>query len=287
MKTKHLLLVCMAAAFVACHNEDITLHSGENYSDKYAILYNGQSPYLDWYLGNKETFVSYIYRDYPTDTIGKQRVSVARTENNTIHMNENVDIRLHDDYNLVREHDSTYLVLTRSAWINQGTAIQYTDTFSVPTASPIDLISPQINTCTYLPLCYYDNFILEWSVEAEENPNGVVIIAEWNGCTMHNPAEPVEWANIDIVKDKGSAVLSTNLFEKMPNEALVNLWLIRGNLITEGEKSASTITTLQELSEVDMSETLHMHPECLMDLQPFMLGSGAVTTFSFFLIKEL
>lgn len=286
MKTKFFLLVMMAAALVACQHEDVKPNSGENHSDKYAILYNGQSPYLDWYFGNKETFVSYIYRDYPTDTIGKLREKVARTEDNTIHLNADVDIRLHDVYSIHREHDSTYLVLTRSAWINQGTAIQYADSFSVSTMSPIDLIRPHIDSCTYLPMCYYDNFVVEWNAD-QDNQNGVVIIAEWNGCTMHQPAESLSWANVDIVKDDGLAVLNTDLFEKMPNQALVNLWLIRGNLTTLGDKSASTLATLQELSEVDLSETLHAHPELLIDLQPFMLGSGAVTTFSFFLIKEL
>ena len=278
----------MAAAFVACQNEDVNMghKSGETGSSKYEILFNSQSPYLDWYFGNKETFVLYTYRDYPTETVGKQRVTVARTEDNTITLNANVEIRLHDDYSLFRSHDTTFLALTRSAWINQGTAIQYADTFDVTSASPIDLIRPHIDTCTYLPSCYYNNFVVEWNPD-QENQNGVVIIAEWNGCTMHQPAEPVSWANIDIVPDNGLATLSTGLFNKMPDQALVNLWLIRGNLTTQGEKPASTLAMLQKMSESDVSETLHLNPGMLVDLQPFMLGSGAVTTFSFFLIRDM
>ena len=284
MKTKTLLLLSVLA-FAACQKDELN-QIEENESPKYAILYNGNSPYLDWYYTNNEAFVTYFLRDYPNNPKGGLREKVTRAEDHTISVNKNVNIRIHDEYKFSEEDNTTFLYPTRTADINGTKSVQYIDQFNIPSASPIEIIRPQVDNCNPIPMCYYDNFEIEWNGD-KTNHNGVVIIAEWNGCTMHKPAEPTSWANIDIVKDSGLATLNTALFDKMPDKALVNLWLIRGNLLTFGDQDGTFIKHIQELSPGGIMESLSQQPKQLLDLQPFMLGSAAVSTFSFFLIRDL
>ena len=141
-------------------------------------------------------------------------------------------------------------------------------------------------------MCYYDGFKVNWTGDFT-NDNGVIVIAEWNGVTMYDPAQDVSIINVDIVEDTGEAILNTHLFDEMPDEALVNLWLIKGNLLTitgvdinSGEHNITLEDAAQLPPEV-LDELLSSSSEALLQLQPFMFGTGAVTGFSFFLIREL
>ena len=284
MKTKIFFLLLMAV-LVACQKEEPTSNSGGKNSSGYTILYKQNSPYLEWFLGNEESFVSYILRDYPINEKGEYHKRVKGNEDNTITLNNNVSICIHDDYTFANDSDQTGLSLTRKATINQVRELNLDSTFVVPSATPITLIRPQVDRNHAIPMCYYKDFEIEWNGD-ETNNNGVVIIAEWNGGYMRKEPELTTYACVDIVEDKGITVLKTELFDKIPDEALVNLWLIRGNLVSYGQKGTLDMNELAKHSQDEIAEQLNRHPEWLLQIQPFILGSGAVTTFSFFLIKE-
>lgn len=302
MKTKKSMLLFIVAllTLVACNptepNDDSKNKKGQNVN----MLFKGNSPYLDWYLGNQESFVAYNLKKYPQDIKGQRYVTVRETEDNTIELKDNLKFLLHDEYSLKEEGEKNILQLTRTAKLlkenqnapkkviaeNEVDLIQQTYTYSINTITPISLIAPEINNCNPIPLCYYDNFDIRWN-EDNTNSNGIVIIAEWNGSTLSGPAQNVSIANVDIVDDTGSAILNTDLFSDMPDEALVNLWLIRGNLITINGEGEISLTELLNNSPGMIEELLASNPDLLLQLQPFMFGTGAVTTFSFFLIREL
>lgn len=296
MKAKTLLLLPLIA-LVACSSND---PSGQNARSKYNILFKGESPYLQWFLNDTESFISYSIRTYPSDLKGQQLENIRGAEDNTITLKDGLKITLHDDYSLKNENDSTVLYLTRTAKLlrdqqnapqrvkadgDLGNIIQNEYTYQIPIPEPIDLYSPEIDHCNPFPYCYYENFILSWNADIH-NDAGVVIISEWNGCTLEGSPQNISIANVDLVPDNGETVLHTDLFQGMPDEALVNLYLIRGNLTTiTGDGS---ITLSEALQHPDEFETLlQEQPDLLIELQPFMLGSGAISTFSFFLIRNL
>lgn len=310
MKKKSFILIALAIVLAACNANEPNKTNNDNSisSMVYNVIFKGKSPYLDWLYTDMESFVSYTVKSYPQDTIGHTYSKVTRAEDNTLTLSEDKKIRIHDEYFFKEEGDKTTIQLTRTANLvgkdnkvpqrktvlgkqgsmaSEGAPITHTYVYEIRTAQPIELIRPEIDLCNVMPLCYYENFEIEWN-EDYDNPNGVVIIAQWNGPTIYGPAQNTSVTNVDIVEDTGIAVLNTDLFEGMPDEALVSLWLIRGNLLTiiEDEIPVSIEDLAQESPEV-LEELLANNPELLIQLQPFMFGTGAVASFSFFLIRNL
>ena len=298
MKKELFIFSLVSALFLmaACNQTEPT----DKKTSPMNILFKGQSPYLDWYLSDTEAFISYSARMYPTDTIGQSYERVRGAGDNTITLQNGTKVSLHDEYTLKNNGAETTLLLTRKASFLRNTSnmpprkqIREDDfdfsqdySYTIQTATPINLIRPQVDNCNPIPLCYYDNFIIEWNGDAANN-NGVVVIAEWTGCTMHGHPQSIYLANATLVDDTGLATLDTDLFEGIPDEASVDLWLIRGNINTMTEEGVVSLGEILESSPDRLEDIIAENPELLVQLQPFMLGSGAVTHFSFFLIREL
>lgn len=139
-------------------------------------------------------------------------------------------------------------------------------------------------------MCYYDEMEIAWNPDIN-NSNGVMIIAEWNGVTMNGTSSETETIiGIDFVEDNGVTTLDNAIFEGMPDEALVNLWLIRANVVTVEEIGAGYINDIIQWGMEDpdlVAELLEDEPELLTDLQTMTVATGAVALLSFYLIREL
>jgi len=301
MKTNLLFLLPFVILVACTQNAPEDKVVDQQSESKVSIIYKGESPYLDWYLSGKESFASCILKMFPEDTIGKQYDRVLRAEDNTITLKNDARLKIHDDYTLENDGQLTELQLTRSCCILRDgqnaprkmksvlpdTITYYSNsyTYTIQSATPINIIRPAIDNCNPIPLCYYDNFIVEWNSDTQ-NQNGVVVVAEWNGATISQSPQNISIASVDIVDDTGIAALDTAIFRNMPDEALVNLWLIRGNLITIDGGEVTLEKVLESYPE-DIEKLLMYNPEFFLQLQPFMFGSGAIATFSFFLIRNL
>ncbi len=80
------------------------------------------------------------------------------------------------------------------------------------------------------------------------------------------------------------------IFEGMPDEALVNLWLLRANIVTVEEIGVGYIDDVIQWGMEDpdlVAELLEDEPELLTDLQTMTVATGAVALLSFYLIREL
>lgn len=305
MKAKNLFLLSFII-LTACSSNEPKSNSSHSNDLKYNLLFKGSSPYIDWYSSDTESFVSFSFRDYPNDKTERYYEQVRGVEDNTITLKNDIKICLHDDYQLKEDKQTTTLQLTRNIKILQDKTEQnspyklpamqkddpfdmsQTYSFTIQSATPINFIRPLIDDCNPIPMCFYDNFEIEWNGDLT-NENGVVIIAEWNGCSMYDAPVSTSLANVDLVEDTGSTILNTDLFEGIPDEALVNIWFIRGNLITiNGEgNDVLSLNEVLENSPENFEASLAENPGLLLQLQPFMFGSGAVAGFSFYLIREL
>ncbi len=305
MKTKLLFLLAMVS-LIACNPNAPEKGSKNPITSQYNIVYKGNSPYLDWFFSDQEAFMSISCLIHPQDREQKHLERVRRAEDNTITLEDGTKILLHDDYKLEDKGDSTTLNLTRTASVisessngpkrikaNYDFSGSYNYSYSIHTMEPMYIIKPAICDTNPIPECYYDNFIVQWPGDlANINDNGVVVVAEWHGVTMYEPSQDVFVANVDIVEDSGQAVLNPDLFDNIPNEALVTLWLIRGTAITIHAETANGETEILLRDALNgppefFEELVSSNPDILLNLQPFMLGSGAVTAFSFFLIRDL
>ncbi|MDR2065196.1 MAG: hypothetical protein LBP85_05760 [Prevotellaceae bacterium] len=95
----------------------------------------------------------------------------------------------------------------------------------------IEIFSPSVLTKEDMyPLCYYENFILRWNAD-ENNENGVAIIVTWTGSMAFGQDHPnISIRRTDVVPDNGSAVLNSHLFDDIPDTGIILLTLARGNV---------------------------------------------------------
>lgn len=99
----------------------------------------------------------------------------------------------------------------------------------------VEITSPKIEKQEELfPICYFDNFIIEWNADSN-NEEGLVVIAEYFG----NNIVPSESTNTHILntayieKDSGKTILDVELFKDIPDLSLVHIILLHGNVKVE------------------------------------------------------
>ena len=99
----------------------------------------------------------------------------------------------------------------------------------------VEITNPKVDNVDQLfPICYYEDFVLEWNADSN-NEEGLVVIAEYFG----NNAIPENSTNEHILNtdvidiDDGHAVLNNELFKNIPNLSIVHLILLRGDVAIE------------------------------------------------------
>lgn len=118
------------------------------------------------------------------------------------------------------------IALTRSETNEADTTI------SMYVPKPIEFVFPSVTSEqeTY-PLCYYKDLEIEWNADSN-NTNGIVVAVEWNGTMIFGANYPDTYIRrVDVInEDNGHAVLNNELFEDIPDTALVTISILRGNI---------------------------------------------------------
>lgn len=99
MKAKTLFLLPFVI-LVACGSNEISNGTEDKHEKKYNLLNKGAATYLDWYLSDMESFVPYIFRQYPSDAEGSSKVYDRYYEENTYALKNDISVRIHDEYAL-------------------------------------------------------------------------------------------------------------------------------------------------------------------------------------------
>lgn len=285
MKTKLFLIFLLAVFCAACKDSKNTEVIGEGANaPKYNVICKKTSPYIDWYIKNPESIIQYSYAKSPL------QVFERNTQDNTLMLNDKVGIRIHDSYTISNNDQTTTFSFTREASVLESNSSATNLTIiETQTAEPIEFIQPNTDGCNCIPLCYYEDMQIEWNPDPN-NTNGIVVVAEWNGITMNGQTGQSSIANIDIVDDTGVAVLNNDLFEGIPDEALINLWLLRANIVEIDYSGDMSLLALLEMtnSEQDLIQTyLEENPEFLSSLQTTIVGTGAIAVLPMYLIRNL
>lgn len=307
MKYPHVLIPLIL--FTACNITDHNEKAEEAQATKYNIVNLKSSPYLDFYLNDNEAILQCNFKEHPYSN-SSIFVKERNTEDNTIMLTDEVGIRLHDSYTIENDGKNAHFRITREASIisskTEGKPIQAalqkttlssapysyetTNDIYVQAADSIVIIRPSTSECNCIPMCYYDNMEIEWNPDYN-NTNGVLIITEWNGVTLTGASVGSGTTiGIDFVDDTGVTTLNNDLFNGMPDEAFVNLWLLRANIVDVSHVGDGTLENLMAMANEDpsMMETfLEENPEFLLLLQEMTLGCGAVAMLPFYLIRNL
>lgn len=287
----------------ACNMKGMNNQSEDIPKTKYNIITKKNTPYLDLYFGNTETILQYTFVEYPTNSIGERHLRERNVGDNTIMLTEKVGIQIHDEYSIINEGNNAHFQITRDAGIvrkdSKGKAIHvarrtmyepYSFPIYVQAVDSIHIIRPSTDECHCIPMCYYEDMEIEWNPDYS-NTNGVLIIIEWNGITLtDNLSSNGTTIGIDIVEDTGVTTLNNDLFDNIPDEALVNLWLLRANVVDISHVGDGTIENLISLANEDpdmLQMLLDENPEYMLALQDITVGCGAVAMLPFYLIRNL
>lgn len=152
---------------------------------------------------------------------------------------------------------------------------------TLQSVEPIYIYSPYFSNCNTIPYCYYENMQIDWNANIDPDKN-LYIITMWNGTYFDEPAVQQTVVHVDVVNDNGSAVLNNNLFDDMPDGALVTLMLVRANFI-EVTLDDSEV----QIEDVDWSRVYEILIETEQIHQLYTVVSGAMARFTMVLVKNM
>lgn len=122
----------------------------------------------------------------------------------------------------------------------------------------IALYAPQIvriefpsvnNEDELFPLCYYQNFVVKWNKDTN-NENGIAILIKWNGSMAYGEDYASSYVYHSIcVPDNGIAELPTSMFTGIPDAAICELYVLRGD-VESLEMNENNLRLLAESHDV-------------------------------------
>lgn len=302
-----LTLFLTGIILIACTSENEPETNGSKQSRKLSLKTEQNIKYLEWLKGDYETVLSYSFLDEGSMEEAIVGMVSRYTGVNTIQLNENISIRYCDTCQVETNKENTIFHFTREVTDifqkeNRKRLLSPRDVcddvpisslsfdITLRTASPIYFIRPRATRCNSIPLCYYEDMEVEWNPDPE-NRTGVVVIAEWNGISMDGSSTGETIAHSVEVDDTGCTTLPNEIFEGMPDEALVNLWLVRANI--EIVESGQTLTLPDIISVANedpdgFMEFMYANPTTIIALhEELSLATGAISIMPIYLIRNL
>lgn len=173
------------------------------------------------------------------DSDGMQRISSVNEINvavNGVNLSDFSSIgdgrqRMKSTKNILYGSNVSFRVTQTNSSSNLSKVISKDTTVTMYIPNLVNITSPKIEKEEELfPFCYYKDFEISWNADAD-NKNGLVVMLEWHGISLKGERKSIFVRNIDIIEnDNGSAKLNDKLFNNIPNNAIANITLLRGNV---------------------------------------------------------
>lgn len=307
MKAENILFgITLAIMLTSCYSEEQP--SANTPSEQKNIQIREHVPFVELFNRKGSSFVQFAFTDYPSSKT--QMHNFERNANgNTIMLTDKVGACLNDSYSVETQSGKAICHIKREARFFStemesldGSSIKKSpqnlqdDNYSLELdvvqtpVDPISILRPASTECNPIPMCYYDDMEIEWNADTQ-NPTKVVIIAEWNGLLMDGSSVNTSIVNYVIEEDDGLAVLGDeNVFMDIPDEALVNIWLVRANVVTidyGGPVTMDDAITIVEEDPMKFNDCLEKNPEFIYDLVSTTLVYGAAAHLPIYLIRNI
>ena len=143
----------------------------------------------------------------------------------------------------------------------------------IQTPEPIYISSPMALECATLPYCYSQNLEVTWNADPN-NQYGIIALAYWTGVVIGSPSGGTPVYHAALVPDDGDCVLYNELFDGMPNNAYVSLYLIRANIV-QVKQDGSTAN----IEDIDWEQIVQENPELVCQTTNIAIGSAAKLSF--------
>jgi hypothetical protein len=223
-------------------------------SSKYALLLNDTANIVG-YIADKQTISEQVYFSfYDIETLYSDKLDTTRKSFLQINGLTENELSVQTNFSKVKSEakslfgtEVTFNMknenLENNRLMKSPSAEHLGVTMYVPNLVEITFPKQETEQESTAMFCYYNNFILHWNAD-KNNENGLVVMVEWTGEDMYGYYHNEFVRNVDILKsDNGEALLNSELFDCIPQGAIVKLHLIRGN-----------IETLNHLAEYDNKE---------------------------------
>lgn len=226
-----------------------------------------------------------IQIDVTSQTFAGQTSTFVHEENwgrNTFYSSDNKKkLTISNDYSILKSNSAQKSVSIRRRIGQSDEASSEPDSISVELTTPVPIyfISPYIEDCSTIPYCYYEDMEIQWNADVE-NEDGVAVIVEWDGVRIGSNNQEIHVINYELFPDNGVAILSDELFESIPDNALVRLYLVRINIL-QIQRNGTDF----DVDEIDWNQIIAEFPELEYNCYTIALGSAA--SFEIILVKEL
>lgn len=247
------LLSCNSDQEQVVKNESNTEASSEIFLSSTTFLYTGNSIYSKYFDGNVDNEIAYYTTKenandrnfhFINQSVAVQRSGIGATtvtangiDLRTLNSNDNIGRTSVEDISDILFGKEVIYKFGDAAITRSSSTAEDGNSVNMYIPHIIEIVYPEAIPYALDPLCPYDDLLIEWNRD-EKNINGVVVVVEWDG---HMVGQEYKWEGvrtIDVVEDTGEAILNPKMFEGMPDFALINITLLRGNIdIVEIENS--------------------------------------------------
>lgn len=306
MKTKNIFAILLVVLLVSCQtNDPDNKQLQESKTNIPGLKIKEHVPIQEWLEKKDQSVIHYSFVDYPS---GKCTRGVYNSTQgaNTIMLNDRFGIRVQDtcvvDYSsgkntchvarkykvIDKEEDtSSDQKSMMPARIRADETFSFN--FSTSGVDSITILSPLPTECNPIPMCYYHSMDIRWNPDSH-NPTQVMIIAEWNGLKMDGTSTNTTVIHYMETDDDGISTLDDNIFNGMPDGALVNIWLVRENIVTiyEDWTQITPGTILEEIENhpETFTQLIHDNPTATYQFYTTLYVFGAIAHLPIFLIRN-
>lgn len=305
MKTKNIFAILLIFLLVSCQTnypEDKQLQ--ESKTNFPGLKIKEHVPIKEWLESKDETVIHYSFVDYPSGICTKG-VYYPTQGANTIMLNDRLGIRIQDTcvidnsvgtynchvtrkYEVIDKEDTLLNQKSKMPARIQRSGVFSFD-FTTVGVDSITILSPLPTDCNPIPMCYYHLMDLMWTPDSH-NPTQMMIIAEWNGLNMDGTSVNTTVIHHMETDDDGIVTLDDNLFNGMPDGALVNIWLVRENIVTVYHDwtpiTPGTILEEIENNPETLTQLIHDDPTLLHQFYTTEYMFGAIAHLPIFLIRN-
>jgi len=279
------------------------LKNEKHYKSK--ILFKKPTQYVSLFNSNHPIMISYSINDYTNDTVinnlllkknwGKSLLILDSTNEYAIEsldsctITSNNSFLLHFRGRLKAPIDSISSgdigEQGESSTANMDTAI------IVQSVAPIHILSPNLtNECNKIPYCWYEDMEIGWNQDIN-NENGIIIVAAWTGTILGEQTDSSSPCiyNVDLVEDNGNAILNNDIFQGMPDRAIVTLILLRANIVRielDGIEELIIDPSWSENNDIYAAIEEYLYPHLEELRLSYTLARASVAYFSMVLVRD-
>lgn len=300
----YFLVIGLACIITGCsHSAGSDSYSISN-STKSEKFLKGMKQYASLIDNTHPILCMWDLPNTPTHHQSNYTITQKNFGRNTVYLDEMspISINYEDSFQILSEETPyTIQLFHKSRLLNHSSISTGSDTIASIendttitiqyNVEPIRIIQPYIEDCNDIPFCWYRDMDIAWNADLS-NENGVIIVTAWTGVVVGTATSSNTQSvyHIDLVEDNGYTTLDNNLFNGMPENALVTLIVLRANIVKVEIDNEQVLRNPDEINSGSheignfIDQFIYKNWETLH--QAYTIALGSVDYIHFILIRN-